>query len=225
MFYFVFQSSFIMKKENTSKQQLDEIRSLMERSSRFLSLSGLSGISAGIVALLGALFAFFYLNFDIRYWDTNRYFSENYYTIHRSEIYMLILVAIIILFVALAFAVFFTTRKARRRNLPIWTQSTRLMLYNLAIPLITGGIFCGILLYHQLIFLIAPATLVFYGLALLNAGKYTLAEIRWLGICEIILGLIACVLIGYGLLFWVIGFSFLHIIYGTVMYYRYEKEG
>jgi uncharacterized membrane protein YidH (DUF202 family) len=212
-----------MNKENTSKQQLDEIRNLMERSSRFISLSGLSGISAGIVALIGALIAFFYLRFDLRYLDTNRYFNEKYFNFNRSEVYSLIFLASIVLVTALASTVYFTTRKARRRHLPIWTQTTRLMLYNLTIPLLSGGIFCSILLYHHLVFLIAPSTLVFYGLSLLSASKYTLPEIQWLGICEVVLGLIACIFVGYGLLFWVVGFSFLHIVYGTVMYYRYER--
>ncbi len=224
IFYFVSQSSFKMNIENSSKQQLDEIRNLMERSSRFISLSGLSGISAGIIALLGGIYAFFYLDFDVRYLDVNRYFSEKLYHILPHEIYSIIIVAIIVLVAALASAMFFTTRKAKRRGLPIWTHSTRLMLYNVAIPLITGGIFCFILLLYKLIFLIAPATLIFYGLALLNGSKYTLPEIQWLGISEIILGLIACILPGYGLLFWIVGFSLLHIVYGTVMYYRYERE-
>jgi hypothetical protein len=213
-----------MNKENTSKQQLDEIRNLMERSSRFISLSGLSGISAGLIALIGAVFAFFYLRFDLRYLDTNRYFNERYFELNRNEVFSLIFLALLILILALASAVYFTTRKARRRKLPVWTQTTRLMLYNLTIPLMTGGIFCSIMLYHRLIYMIAPATLVFYGLSLLNASKYTLPEIQWLGLCEVVLGLIACIFVGYGLIFWVIGFSFLHIIYGIVMYYRYESD-
>lgn len=214
-----------MKKEYTSKQQLDEIRNLMERSSRFISLSGLSGISAGIIALLGALFAFFYLEFDVRYFNVERYFTDKLYRIFPVKFYMLLFDAAIILILALAFAIFFTTRKAKRKGLKVWTHSTRLMLYNLAVPLLAGGIFSLILLYYKLIFLIAPVTLIFYGLALLNASKYTLPEIQWLGISEIILGLIACILVGYGLLFWIIGFGILHIVYGAVMYYRYEAPG
>ena len=35
-------------------QNLAEIRSLMERSSRFISLSGLSGVGAGVCALVGS---------------------------------------------------------------------------------------------------------------------------------------------------------------------------
>lgn len=211
-----------MNTENSSRQQIDEIRNLMERSSRFISLSGLSGISAGIIALIGAVFAFFYLDFDIRYFDIDRYFAEKHCRIFPREMIVLLIDAAIILFLAVASAIFFTTRRAKRKGLKVWTQTTRLMLYNVAVPLMAGGIFCFILLYYKLVFLIAPATLIFYGLALLNGSKYTLPEIQWLGISEIILGLIACIFPGYAIVFWSIGFGFLHIIYGTVMYYKYE---
>jgi hypothetical protein len=212
-----------MNSENTSKQQLDEIRNLMERSSRFLSLSGLSGVSAGIVALLGAAFAFFFFDFNVRYFDINRYFEEELFRILPGEVYAFIIDGVIMLTMAITLAIYFTTRRARKKGLKVWTQTTRLMLYALAIPLLAGGLFCAILLYYRLIFLIAPATLIFYGLALLNASKYTLSEIQWLGISEIILGLIACVMAGYGLIFWILGFGVLHIIYGMIMYYRYER--
>ena len=224
LFYFVFQSTFKMTTKYTSKQQIDEIRNLMERSSRFISLSGLSGISAGIVALIGALFSFFYLELDVRYFDIDRYFNDKLYRIFPAKYYILLLDAAIILILALAFTIFFTTRKAQRKGLKVWTHATRLMLYNLSVPLLAGGIFCIILLYYNLIFLVAPATLIFYGLALLNASKYTLPEIQWLGISEILLGLIASVWVGYGLIFWTIGFGLLHILYGTIMYYRYESK-
>ena len=97
------------------------------------------------------------------------------------------------------------------------------MLVNLFIPLISGGIFCLILLYHNIFFLVAPCTLLFYGVALLNASKYTLPDIRYLGISEIALGLIGSIFVGYGLIIWSIGFGVLHLIYGTVMYLKYER--
>ena len=43
---------------NEHLENLKEIRTLMERSSKFLSLSGLSGISAGIIALVGAFMVY-----------------------------------------------------------------------------------------------------------------------------------------------------------------------
>ena len=223
-FYFVTQSSFKMNKTADTKKQLDEIRNLMEKSSRFISLSGLSGVSAGIIALLGALFAFFYLEFDVRYLNVDRYFNEKLFRVFPKDMYLLILVAIVILILAVGSAIFFTVRRAKRKNLKVWTPTTQKMLYNLAIPLIAGGIFCAILLWYSLIFLVAPATLLFYGLALLNASKFTLPEIQGLGISEIVLGLIGSVFVGYGLIFWIIGFGVLHILYGAIMYYRYERR-
>ena len=56
-----------------------------------------------------------------------------------------------------------------------------------------------------------------------NASKYTLNDIRYLGLTEIFLGLVALVFLEYSLLFWAIGFGLVHIIYGIVMYYKYER--
>jgi hypothetical protein len=211
-----------MENNQEPVHQLNEIRNLMERSSRFISLSGLSGISAGIIALIGAGIAFFYLDFDQRYFDINRYFTEmSYLKLSHSWIFIA-LDALAILILALFSGIYFTTRKARKKGLKVWDSTARRMAINLLIPLTTGGIFCLILLFHHLVFLVAPATLIFYGLALLNAGKYTYQEIRVLGISEIILGLMASWLVGYGLLFWTVGFGVLHIFYGMMMYFRYD---
>lgn len=210
---------------NNSTNQLTEIKNLMERSSRFLSLSGLSGISAGIVALLGTLFAFFYLDYDLRYFDPMSFFIERAGKgILYKSLLPLFADAFIMLILAIGFAIFFTARKAKKQGQPLWSNVSKRMIANLAIPLVTGGVFCLILLYYGIIFLMAPVTLIFYGLALINAGKYTLTEIRWLGISEVLLGLFASVFAGYGLFVWAIGFGLFHIIYGSIMYFRYERN-
>jgi len=201
-----------------------EIRKIMEKSSRFISLSGLSGISAGIVALVGAAFTYFYFNFDDTYFNTNLYFIKGLYLRLAHSINFLIIEGVIILVLAVSLAILFTVLRARKNNLQVWDKTTKRLLINLAIPLLTGGLFCLALIYHQIYYLIAQVTLVFYGLALLNASKYTLNEIRYLGIIQIILGLLSSFLIGYGLVFWAIGFGLVHIIYGAVMYYRYERN-
>ncbi|NUQ25130.1 MAG: hypothetical protein HUU34_14380 [Saprospiraceae bacterium] len=212
-----------------SKQQhidtLQEIRSLMERSSRFISLSGLSGIFAGIWALAGATAAYFYL--DIMPFDQNTF----YYSIidqgrHRgiNILQFFVIDALIVLVGALGSGVYFSTRRAKRRGQKIWDPVTRRLLVELAIPLFAGGLFCLTLLYHDALVFVAPATLVFYGLALVNASKYTLPDIRLLGISEIVLGLIAMLRIGNGLECWAAGFGLLHIIYGAMMYYKYERN-
>jgi hypothetical protein len=213
-----------MNSNNEQIENLSEIRNLMERSSRFLSLSGLSGISAGIIALAGAGVAFFYLNYDDRYFDINRYLTERLYGNLQSRIGFIITDALVILLLALASGIYFTTRKARRSHLKVWDNTTRRLLINLFIPLTAGGIFCLALLFNGVFFMVAPATLIFYGIALLHASKYTLQEVRILGILETGTGLLASFLPGYGLLFWAFGFGVLHILYGTLMYYRYEHK-
>jgi len=207
-----------MEEKNQHLETLTEIRSLMEKSTKFISLSGLSGIVAGIFALIGALIAYYYLlstNYDQAYLMSGAVDVE-FYT-------FFFLNAGFVLISALAFGSYFTIRKAKRNNQKIWDQTSKRLLINLLLPLVSGGLFCLVLLYHGLVGLIAPVTLIFYGLALINASKYTLNDIRYLGICEIILGLISSVFIGYGLVFWALGFGILHIVYGFVMYFKYEK--
>jgi hypothetical protein len=211
-----------MKHNQEPIQQLTEIRDLMERSSKFISLSGFSGVFAGIFALIGAGIAFFWLDFDQQYFHIQRYFLEMSYLKLAFSWHLIILDAGIVLFLALLSGTFFSIRKARKKGLKIWDSSARRMLVSLMIPLATGGIFCLILWYHRMVYFIAPVTLLFYGLALLNASKYTYSEVRILGISELFLGLLASFFIGYGLLFWAFGFGVLHIIYGMLMYFKYE---
>lgn len=199
------------------QEDLAHIRSMMERSSRFISLSGLSGVFAGLSALIGGLYV--YQLFKINGID---YFADGLNTISFKLVSELVITGIAILVCAFVFGLAFTIRKSKKYNLPIWTSATKKMLFNLAIPLLVGGLFCLSLLYHQNYGLIAPATLLFYGLALINAEKYTFSDVKYLGYCQIILGCISLFYIGYGLVFWIIGFGILHILYGLVMFKKYK---
>jgi len=131
--------------------------------------------------------------------------------------------AFMVLLIALSAGVFLTIRKAKSNGQKIWDSTSQRLLINLAIPLAVGAYFCGVLLNMGFVGFIAPVTLLFYGLALLNASKYTLNDIRYLAISELLLGMAALSFIGYGLWFWSIGFGVLHIVYGMVMYFKYEK--
>lgn len=205
-------------------QTLTDIRSLMERSAKFLSLSGLSGVSAGVIALAGAAVVYGRLQTDwFRLFDYNRfelYDSKAHAQIER----FLVTVALIVLIAALLAGAYFTVRKARRQGLTVWNASSKRLLWAMAVPLATGGVFCIALLHYNLIWLVAPATLIFYGLSLLNGSKYTLRDVESLGYCEIGLGLLALFWPGYNLLAWAVGFGILHIVYGLAMYYKYERN-
>jgi len=201
-------------------EDISEIRSIMERSSRFISLSGLSGVFAGIWALAGAAITYVYFGKSLYPFEETVYTPEG--LVKTEYMQFLIAIALGVLCLAVAFGVFFTTRKAKKQGLAIWGPVTKRLVISLAIPLFTGACFVAILLYHGMAFLAAPATLIFYGLALLNASKYTYDDIRYLGLSEIILGLVSSVYTGYSLLFWALGFGVLHIIYGIAMYRKYE---
>ena len=202
-------------------ETLQDIKRIMERSSRFLSLSGLSGIAAGICALTGSWFANKQLDqYYSRYNDRGHYESSDF---HQLKIHLL-LIAGIVLLAALLSAFYFTWKRVKQNRLPIWDHTTRKLLINMLIPLAAGGLFILAMLQYDEWGFVAPACLIFYGLALVNAGKYTLTDIRYLGLMEIILGLINTQFIGYGLYFWAGGFGLLHIVYGAIMWWKYERE-
>jgi hypothetical protein len=210
-----------MSDQRQSLEAIQDIKKMMERSSRFISLSGLSGVSAGIIALIGSWFAY-----DLIYKYYGRYESRQSYDHHdfRQLTWNLVTLAMVILAGAILSALYFTWKKARRNQLPIWDHTSRKLIINLCIPIITGGVFVfGLLQYNEWRF-IAPACLIFYGLALVNASKYTLSEIRYVGFIEIILGLINMWWIGYGLYFWALGFGVIHIVYGMLMWWKYDRS-
>jgi hypothetical protein len=206
----------------STADELKTIRKIMEESSRFFSLSGLSGVFAGLFAIAGALVAWFLiLN------NGSSHYDEYLWSLSVKEtsslIWELIADALSVLVLSLFFAFFFSIRKARKAGKNLWTAVTRRLLINFVIPLATGGIFVTILLISNHVQLIVPCLLIFYGLALLNAGKFTYGEIFYLGLLEIITGLVSAIFPSHGIFFWVFGFGVLHIIYGLFMYRKYES--
>jgi hypothetical protein len=207
-----------MNQQQDQLATLHEIRNIMDRSSRFISLSGLSGVAAGVSALIGAVVVKWYLvTHNINYRQNPGL------NLTRESILFMLSVAAFVFILALCSATYFTARNAKKNSHRVWDSKTERMLVNLFIPLAVGGIFCAVLIYHNLLYLIAPAMLIFYGLALINGSKYTLSDIRYLGFCEITLGLLASFFVGYGLLAWTMGFGVLHIVYGMLMYFKYER--
>jgi hypothetical protein len=194
-------------------KDIQDIKKMMDKSSQFLSLSGLSGVLAGIYALVGA----YAINELV-----NR--NEVYITIESYAFKMIVLILAAVLFASLATAFALTLKKARQNGDTIWNSTSKRLLVNFLIPLLTGGIFAIALIKNHYYGLLAPITLLFYGLALVNASKYTLRDVRYLGLTIIAIGLLSTYFIGYGLQFWALGFGVCHILYGTVMYFKYEYK-
>jgi len=208
-----------MKDVNEYEKDLASIRSIMERSVKFISLSGLSGVLSGTYALIGAYFAYQTINYPQSPIDyTNVSILD-----HPSSIFKLEVTAILVLIASLVTGFLMSVRKAKKLEVSLWSTTSRQLMKDLAIPLASGGVFVLILLKQEYFALLAPATLLFYGLALVQASRNTFSEVMYLGFTEIVLGLISAMLPGYGLILWAIGFGVMHIIYGALMYFRYER--
>ncbi|HEY9489633.1 MAG TPA: hypothetical protein VIQ51_14920, partial [Chryseosolibacter sp.] len=175
-------------------------------------------VLAGIYALAGAIVAYYIVDYPV---------SPLHYQIYSSPggdiLWKLLAVAVVVLFASIATAFGLSRQKAKKHGVKLWSPASRTLLLNVSIPLVSGGIFILIMLYTGHFSLAAPSCLIFYGLALIQGSSNTYDEVRYLGICEIILGLVSAVLPGYGLLFWAFGFGILHIVYGTIMYNKYDR--
>lgn len=211
-------------KTNSSNpnEDIQAIREIMERSSKFLSLSGLAGIFAGVCALIGAAVAWLFI-FDSGQVQYNEYMQSAIGSTKSGIGFYLLIDALLVLFFAVLGAVYFSFRKAQKAGQKFWTYSTRRLLFHLMLPLVSGGIIIIILIFRNKLDLVVASMLVYYGLALVNAGKFTFGEIHYLGLTQVVLGILAAVFINYGLLLWTIGFGLMHIVYGTVMFYRHER--
>lgn len=201
------------------KEDIQAIREIMERSSKFMLLNSWAGFFAGTCALIGVAVAWFgVLDAGALYYD------EFLCSVGGSPVNSLTIslgaVALVVLLLAGVAAVYFSYRKAQKAGQKFWTSSTKRVLAHLLIPIVSGGIFVLILVSRNQIDLVASAMLIFYGLALVNAGKFTSSEIHYLGMAEIAVGLLAGIFVSYGLVFWALGFGLLHLIYGVVMWMR-----
>ncbi|MBQ0769126.1 MAG: hypothetical protein KBT58_07525 [Bizionia sp.] len=195
-------------------KDISEIKNLMNKSSRFISLSGLSGILAGIYALIGAAIAYYIVT------NSTRGYLILDGTIFKISVGILIAIAVL----SIVTAIYLTTKKAKKVGESIWDSSSKRLIINFLIPLVSGGAYILIILDQQRYGQTAALMLIFYGLALINASKYSIGDIRYLGITQLILGLICALFPGYGFWLWVIGFGFMHIIYGTIMHFKYDSN-
>lgn len=211
---------------NTEEQlaALKDIQKMMERSSRFLSLNGLSGIFVGLTALAGAFAAYLFIGSKEGNLPYFEYAKNADGQMNISFLGFFLLDAISVLVVSLCISTWLTVRKAHRHGEKVWTPSGRRLMFNMAVPLASGGLFCLIMVMHGYAGMVAPATLVFYGLALMNASKYTYEHVKFLGLVEIGLGLLAGIFINHGLLFWALGFGVAHMLYGIIAYFTFEKR-
>ncbi|WAC03355.1 hypothetical protein N7U66_07415 [Lacinutrix neustonica] len=193
-------------------KDITEIKNLMNKSSRFISLSGLSGVLAGVYALFGAGVAYYIVKTSAR----------GYLILDGSIFKLCIAILLGVAVLSVLTGIYLTTKKAKKNGEKIWDRSSKRLILNFLIPLVVGGLYILTTLGHQKYGQTGALMLIFYGLALVNASKYSIGDIRYLGFTEIALGLIAAVFPGYGFWLWVLGFGVMHILYGAIMHFKYD---
>tara|TARA_B100001971_G_C18089796_1_gene482876 strand:+ start:192 stop:803 length:612 start_codon:yes stop_codon:yes gene_type:complete len=196
-------------------KDISEIKNLMNKSSRFISLSGLSGVLAGIYALIGAAIA---------YWLVMNYSDSKLYIFHGWVFWTTMFILLMVAFLSALTGIILTVRKAKKNDEKIWDSSSRRLLINFLIPLVVGGLYCLIILNQGRYGQTGGLMLIFYGLALVSASKYSIGDIKYLGFIDITLGLIATLYPGYGFWLWALGFGVMHIVYGTWMHFKYDRK-
>lgn len=204
-------------KEKDIYAELSSIRNIMERSSKFISLSGLSGILAGIYALIGAVVAY-----KICFENSQPVVMSNS-EMNPANWQTLFIIALIVLIFSLFTGIWLTIRQATKKGERYWNPVSKRLLINLAIPLITGGLFILILIFRGYYEMIIPVSMLFYGFALVVGSQYTFTDVKWLGLCEIVLGLLAALFPQFGIIIWGVGFGILHILYGSIMHFKYNQ--
>jgi hypothetical protein len=200
------------------EEELAEIKSMMERSTRFLSLSGLSGILAGIYALAASGIAWYWIYFPNSSWSAG---TES--LSFRDLLNRMLILGLGTLFAAVGSAYFLSKKNGAGNAQHFWSPASKRFLQSLFLPVALGGFFCFALLHERAFELIPAAMLLFYGIGLVQSAQFTLGEIRNLGFTQLILGLLAAFFPDYGLLCWALGFGLFHVIYGTLMYFRHER--
>ena len=212
-----------MKNEAEQLEALNDIRRMMKESSRFLSLSGLSGILAGLYALAGAAIASVLIS-NFRAGDPPRALTDH--QTYFNLVFQLSLISIAVLVLSLTTALFLSGRKARKSGHKLFDHSSKNLFWSMAVPLFAGGVFCIALLMDgtEHTELICPVMLLFYGLALISSSRLTLDDVRYLGYLELGLGLVACFYKEHPLLLWSLGFGVLHVIYGSIMWFKYDRK-
>ncbi len=216
-----------MKKEEDYLKDLMAIRSLMERSSRFMSLSGWAGVLAGIYALVGAYIAHSLFGFRPAELAGQAVFNggkTGFSSMQSMEsVFPVVWIAVAVLLLSLGSAFYLTRRRAVKTKEPVGRAASARFIANLSMPLVAGGLLMLVLLFAGHVWLLIPLSLVFYGLAMFNAGNYTFRELKLLGAIEVVMGLFAALFPVASLLFWAAGFGLMHIIYGIVIHYKYQR--
>ena len=144
-------------------ESVNEIKELMEKSSKFISVSGLAAILAGIYALAGAYIATLVIT------------PETYLIV---TLEFMAIIALSVLAAAAVTAGILSYCKSKKTGQSFFSRLTYRALWNFSLPMLTGGALCISLLLHGYYDILSSVMLLFYGLTLVNVSKFTLSLIH-----------------------------------------------
>lgn len=200
-----------MESENYLKD-ISEIKNLMNKSSQFISLSGLSGAFAGIYAIIGA--AYFYI--------TTR--SIKISDFETKDIDKATIIFILFVILSTLTTIIFTSIRAKSLDEKSWDVKTKNLVQAFFTPILIGLVFVLILYFNNEYNYLLALLLVFYGIGLLNAGFTTNNLVKPLGYIQVTFGLICAIKYDYTFWFFAIGFGIVHLVYGSIVYFKIDKK-
>jgi hypothetical protein len=182
-----------------AEHSLDIIRTLMERSQRYEHISGLSGLAAGTLVLIGAAA----LQSDMLPWSS---------PINSLVVWSLVLAVSVMVHLLI------TRRRARDRGEALWTRQARTVLLALLPAFIVAAVISVWLWTEQRTGLWPSIWLLLYGCGTLATCFFAPRSILFLGLTCLTAGILSLlVLTDHPLLTMSIGFGLTHIAYGLLV--------
>lgn len=216
IYAFTLQFKVLFMSKEKHLDDLAQIRSIMERSKKYLSLSPWAAVMAGFYALTGASITFVLIPDLFNHFTNERVLTS-------GKLWVLFCLAMGMLILATWSALALNSRQARKNGGQLWTKAARRLALNFVLPMLAGGLFITALWLHSYYTLIPAAMLLFYGLSLINAGNFTFSNVRILGVLQTALGLGAAFWPNTGLWWWTMGFGWLHLCYGWWLYHQLKS--
>ena len=186
-----------------AEENLKMIRNLMERSTQYSTFSGLSGVFAGLVSIVGCLV------------------TQAMGKVDDRPIEFIVTWAIVIL-VAVGADYLLTKRRAAEVGKRVLSRLGRQMVIAAIPGLGSGSLLTFYFMQHKMLANIFPVWMLAYGIAVCATGLFSQREVSALGAAFLVAGAFSLLLPVSGLLMMAITFGGFHIVYALVMS---KKEG
>lgn len=180
-------------------EDLRFIRQTMERGAAFTAVPGWGGVGMGLSAIAAAVVA------------SGQPTSEGWLLVWTLEA----LIAVAIGGVAIQ-------RKARRAELPVFSGAGRKFVLSFLPPALAGVVLTLALWQADASSLLPGVWLLLYGAAVVTAGTFSVKIVPVMGICFMVLGMLALLGLPLGGDLWMaVGFGGLHVLFGTTIARRH----